>query len=114
MVVSDGCGVEELEDFRRKIELEAEERKLEETLEFQRRLENEAKQKLLAEQRRRNALAASEGGLEESAGAPLKAGIAVAVHNNVRSPISWVSCYLEIFFILVVLPRIFIDGYMVR
>ena len=37
------------EDFRRKIELEAEERKLEETLEYQRRIENEAKQKHLGE-----------------------------------------------------------------
>ncbi|WCJ35992.1 Ubiquitin carboxyl-terminal hydrolase-related protein [Euphorbia peplus] len=38
------------EEFRLKIELEAEERKLEETLEYQRRIENEAKLKLLAEQ----------------------------------------------------------------
>lgn len=38
------------EELKRKIELEAEERKLEETLEYQRRLENEAKQKHLAEQ----------------------------------------------------------------
>ncbi|XP_021866211.2 uncharacterized protein [Spinacia oleracea] len=51
---------EQEEEFRRKIELEAEERKLEETLEYQRRLENEAKQKLLAEQHRRNAVAASQ------------------------------------------------------
>lgn len=38
------------EELRRKIELEAEERKLEETLEYQRRIEEEAKQKHLAEQ----------------------------------------------------------------
>lgn len=38
------------EELKLKIELEAEERKLEETLEYQRRLENEAKQKHLAEQ----------------------------------------------------------------
>ncbi|XP_057988457.1 uncharacterized protein LOC110654340 isoform X2 [Hevea brasiliensis] len=38
------------EECRRKIELEAEERKLEETLEYQRRIENEAKLKHLAEQ----------------------------------------------------------------
>lgn len=37
------------EEFRRKVELEAEERKLEETLEYQRRIEDEAKQKHLAE-----------------------------------------------------------------
>ncbi|KAE8730721.1 hypothetical protein F3Y22_tig00002889pilonHSYRG00003 [Hibiscus syriacus] len=41
------------EEFRRKIELEAEERKLEETLEYQRQIENEAKQKHLAEQNKR-------------------------------------------------------------
>ncbi|XP_047332933.1 uncharacterized protein LOC124936475 isoform X2 [Impatiens glandulifera] len=40
----------EEEDFKRKIELEAEERKLEETLEYQRRIEDEAKQKHLAKQ----------------------------------------------------------------
>ncbi|XP_024971929.1 uncharacterized protein LOC112510812 [Cynara cardunculus var. scolymus] len=39
---------------RRKNELEAEERKLEETLEYQRRIENEAKQKHLAEQLKNN------------------------------------------------------------
>ncbi|XP_042497713.1 uncharacterized protein LOC122076477 isoform X2 [Macadamia integrifolia] len=41
------------EEFRCKIELEAEERKLEETLEYQRRIENEAKQKHLAEQHKK-------------------------------------------------------------
>ncbi|KAJ0106477.1 hypothetical protein Patl1_17879 [Pistacia atlantica] len=43
------------EEFRRKIELEAEERKLEETLEYQRRMEHEAKLKHLAEQNKRSA-----------------------------------------------------------
>ncbi|KAI3987780.1 hypothetical protein MKX01_028514 [Papaver californicum] len=41
------------EELRRKMELEAEERMLEETLEYQRRIENEAKQKHLAEQHKR-------------------------------------------------------------
>lgn len=41
---------EEEEELKRKIELEEEERKLEETLEYQRRVEYEAKQKHLAEQ----------------------------------------------------------------
>ncbi|KAI3858954.1 hypothetical protein MKW98_028687 [Papaver atlanticum] len=41
------------EERRRKMELEAEERMLEETLEYQRRIENEAKQKHLAEQHKR-------------------------------------------------------------
>ncbi|XP_052176364.1 uncharacterized protein LOC127790750 isoform X4 [Diospyros lotus] len=40
------------EEHRRRIELEAEERKLEETLEYQRRIEDEAKQKHLAEQKK--------------------------------------------------------------
>ncbi|KAJ9560193.1 hypothetical protein OSB04_005353 [Centaurea solstitialis] len=44
---------------RRKDELEAEERKLEETLEYQRRIENEAKQKHLAEQLKNNLSATS-------------------------------------------------------
>ncbi|KAF7806150.1 uncharacterized protein G2W53_038311 [Senna tora] len=42
------------EEFRRKIELEEEEKKLEETLEFQRRIEDEAKQKHLAEKQRKS------------------------------------------------------------
>ncbi|XP_059303889.1 uncharacterized protein LOC132055894 [Lycium ferocissimum] len=46
---------EQEEEYRRKIEFEAEERKLEETLEYQRRMENEAKLKHLAEQTKRTA-----------------------------------------------------------
>ncbi|KAI6682958.1 hypothetical protein NL676_028871 [Syzygium grande] len=42
------------EEMRRKIELEAEERKLEETLEYQRRIENEAKKRQLAEQQKKS------------------------------------------------------------
>ncbi|ONK59699.1 uncharacterized protein A4U43_C08F9430 [Asparagus officinalis] len=53
------------EEFRRKVELEAEERKLEETLEYQRRIEEEAKQKHLAEQFK-NASGTSYGLLEEA------------------------------------------------
>lgn len=48
------------EECKRKIELEAEERKLQETLEYQRRIENEAKQKHLAEQHRKNSKIAVE------------------------------------------------------
>ena len=51
--VNDDYSKQEEEELRRKIELEAEERKLEETLEYQRRIENEAKQKHLAEQRKK-------------------------------------------------------------
>ncbi|KAL9239545.1 hypothetical protein vseg_013855 [Gypsophila vaccaria] len=59
--------IKELEDeYQRQLELEAEERKLEESLEYQRRLENEAKERLLAEQRRQNAVLASDDALDET------------------------------------------------
>lgn len=45
---------QEDEEFRRRVELEALERKLEETLEYQRRIEKEAKQKHLAEQHKKS------------------------------------------------------------
>lgn len=48
------------EEYKRMIELEAEERKLEETLEYQRRIENEAKLKHLAEQHKRTVRAVQE------------------------------------------------------
>lgn len=51
--MNDDDSKQEEQELRRKIELEAEERKLEETLEYQRRIENEAKQKHLAEQRKK-------------------------------------------------------------
>ncbi|KAM7479967.1 hypothetical protein LguiA_028180 [Lonicera macranthoides] len=56
----DALNEQEEEFRRRKIELEAEERKLEETLEYQRRIENEAKQKHLAEQHKKTAIALPE------------------------------------------------------
>lgn len=57
VVAENGVNQQEEELRRRKIELEAEERKLEETLEYQRRIENEAKRKHLAEQQKDNARA---------------------------------------------------------
>ncbi|XP_068651792.1 uncharacterized protein [Aristolochia californica] len=57
---------QEEEEIRRKIELEAEERKLEETLEYQRRIEDEAKQKHLAEQHKKASRAVSENNKEGS------------------------------------------------
>ncbi|KAL6549340.1 hypothetical protein OROHE_008457 [Orobanche hederae] len=50
----------EEEEYKRIIELEADERKLEETLEYQRRVENEAKQKHLAEQYKKSSKAVEE------------------------------------------------------
>lgn len=55
-IVENGSGEdfeEQDEELRRKIELEAEERMLEETLEYQRQIENEAKKKHLEEQQKR-------------------------------------------------------------
>ncbi|KAF5201079.1 Ubiquitin carboxyl-terminal hydrolase-related protein [Thalictrum thalictroides] len=56
---------QEQEEYRRKIELEEEERKLEETLEYQRRIENEAKLKHLAEQQKKASGTLVENVLEE-------------------------------------------------
>ncbi|VAH87325.1 unnamed protein product [Triticum turgidum subsp. durum] len=50
--LSDEYSNEQEEEHRHRVQLEAEERKLEETLEYQRRIEEEAKQKHLAEQSR--------------------------------------------------------------
>lgn len=55
-----GDELKQQEEELRRIELEEEERKLEETLEYQRRIENEAKQKLLAEQQKKATQAYSE------------------------------------------------------
>lgn len=83
VALESGDNLKELEEeFRRKIELEAEERKLEETLEYQRQLENEAKQKLLAEQRRRNAVAASQDVEHYVADVPLEPDFSVPVHSK--------------------------------
>ncbi|KAK9104857.1 hypothetical protein Scep_021701 [Stephania cephalantha] len=53
VVLSGDDSKQQEEEIRRRNELEAEERKLEETLEYQRRIENEAKQKHLAEQHKK-------------------------------------------------------------
>ncbi|KAJ1379580.1 Ubiquitin specific protease domain [Sesbania bispinosa] len=76
------------EEFRRKIELEEEEKKLEETLEFQRRIENEAKQKLLAELQKKS----SGTYLEKAADRPQDYQLKVVsggpdVHEHIRAPI---------------------------
>lgn len=60
------------EEFRRKIELEEEEKKLEETLELQRRIENEAKQKHLAEQQKKLSVTYLEEGMDKLQDCPLK------------------------------------------
>jgi len=66
---SDALRLQE-EELRRKSELEADERRLEEALEYQRRVENEAKQKLLAELQKKSA----QTNLEDK--------VALAEHDN--------------------------------
>ncbi|KAK7265756.1 hypothetical protein RJT34_33379 [Clitoria ternatea] len=76
------------EEFRRKIELEEEEKKLEETLEFQRRIENEAKQKHLAEQQKKTSGPYLEDVVENHQDCQMKA---VAdhpdAHGHARPPV---------------------------
>ncbi|KAE8674698.1 hypothetical protein F3Y22_tig00111721pilonHSYRG00032 [Hibiscus syriacus] len=62
------------EELRRKIELEAEEKKLEETLEYQRRIENEAKQKQLAKQNKKSNQAYAKNAAHSLHGAYLETG----------------------------------------
>lgn len=85
------------EELRRKIELEAEERKLEETLDYQRRIENEAKQKHLAEQHKKSAAAGSE---EVAVGLPDDYFTRSANDKNVHGQINYssqVSVYFTTF-----------------
>lgn len=73
------------EEFRRKIELEEEEKKLEETLEFQRRIENEAKQKHLAEQQKKSSGTYLEEVVDKLQDVQLKAvADGPDVHENLR------------------------------
>ncbi|KAK8587419.1 hypothetical protein V6N13_086406 [Hibiscus sabdariffa] len=77
------------EEFRRKIELEAEERKLEETLEYQRQIENEARQKHLAEQNKRTFQAYAEKAADGLHDACLDAGnLDVQQHLAPRSVVT--------------------------
>ncbi|XP_010229142.1 uncharacterized protein LOC100846067 isoform X2 [Brachypodium distachyon] len=59
--ICNGHSNEQEEELRRRAQLEAEERKLEETLEYQRRIEEEAKQRHLAEQSRSSSAASDVG-----------------------------------------------------
>ncbi|XP_020226717.1 uncharacterized protein LOC109808228 isoform X2 [Cajanus cajan] len=81
--------VEQLEEeFRRKIELEEEEKKLEETLEFQRRIENEAKQKHLAEQQKKSSGLYSEEVADKLQDCQTKADDDLPdAHEHVRVPV---------------------------
>lgn len=73
IVVAENCDrpdEQEEEIRRREIELEAEERKLEETLQYQRRIEDEAKQKHLAELLKKTATSLPETILADDLTAP--------------------------------------------
>lgn len=75
------------EEFRRKIELEKEEKKLEETLEFQRRIENEAKQRHLAGQQKKSSGTYLEKLADRTQDYELKADVDVrGVNEHIRPP----------------------------
>ncbi|OIW18374.1 hypothetical protein TanjilG_31514 [Lupinus angustifolius] len=86
VVTVNGDDLEQQEDeFKRKIELEEEEKKLEETLEFQRRVENEAKQKHLAEQQKKSSGIYLEEVVEKLQDAQLEAvADGTDVHEHLR------------------------------
>ena len=87
------------EELRRKIELEAEERKLEETLEYQRRIEDEAKQKHLAEQLKKANQTYLEKVTEELDDLRLESGpIDLSVHEQLKPSIQ-VFIYLVVTFL---------------
>ncbi|XWS37423.1 hypothetical protein CRYUN_Cryun19dG0041800 [Craigia yunnanensis] len=76
------------QEFRRKIELQAEERMLEETLEHQRRIENEAKQKDLAEQHKKINQAFAEKVANEFHDAYLESGdLDIQEHLAIRNKV---------------------------
>lgn len=72
------------EELKRRVELEAEERKLEETLEYQRRIEDEAKKKHLAEQSK-NSMMFQKNAVEEpcAVNSELSLDYQVRLHNNI-------------------------------
>ncbi|XP_057443061.1 uncharacterized protein LOC130734595 isoform X2 [Lotus japonicus] len=75
------------EEFRRKIELEKEEKKLEETLEFQRRIENEAKQRHLAGQQKKSSGTYLEKLADRTQDYELRADVDVrGVNEHIRPP----------------------------
>ncbi|XP_061373472.1 uncharacterized protein LOC133315821 [Gastrolobium bilobum] len=76
------------EEFRCKIELEEEEKKLEETLEFQRRIENEAKQKHLAERQKKSSGTYLEKAADNRQDAQLKVvADGPDLHEHIRPPV---------------------------
>ncbi|CAN1266008.1 Inactive ubiquitin carboxyl-terminal hydrolase 54 [Linum perenne] len=86
------------EEFRRKIELEEEERKLEETLEFQRRIENEAKLKHLAEQQHKRAYKSFEDNITEG---QCDASLEQAANKENDSSVEYVSIKKHIVYLYV-------------
>lgn len=89
------------EELRQRIELEAEERKLEETLEFQRRMENEAKQKHLAEQHKKATQTYHEKVTEGIYDANLESGsVDLGVHEQFKHSMKVsIICWLLFCFI---------------
>ncbi|VAI09243.1 unnamed protein product [Triticum turgidum subsp. durum] len=88
---SDDYSNEQEEEHRHRVQLEAEERKLEETLEYQRRIEEEAKQKHLAEQSR-STLSAPDIGAN---GYSTDLNSSVHQDNHQSAPNNFSPAYLE-------------------
>lgn len=82
---------EQEEEHRHMVQLEAEERKLEETLKYQRRIEEEAKQKHLAEQFRSTYASSVIG----AAARPKTVNLIRAQDNHERAPNNSSTPYLE-------------------
>ncbi|XP_020179170.1 uncharacterized protein [Aegilops tauschii subsp. strangulata] len=89
--LSDDYSNEQEEDHRHRVQLEAEERKLEETLEYQRRIEEEAKQKHLAEQSRSTSSAPDIG----ANGYSTDVNSSVHQDNHQSAPNNFSPAYLE-------------------
>lgn len=75
------------EEFRLKIELEEDEKKLVETLEYQRKIENEAREKHLAKQQMKSSGAYLEKAEDKTQDAQLKVvADGSDVHEHIRPP----------------------------
>ncbi|XP_047083671.1 uncharacterized protein LOC124694764 [Lolium rigidum] len=89
--VSDEYANEQEEELRHRVQLEAEERKLEETLEYQRWIEEQAKQKHLAEQSRSTSAASAIG----ATGYPTDVNSSMDQDNHQSAPDNFSPAYLE-------------------
>lgn len=99
------------EESKRRIELEAEERKLEETLEYQRQIEKEAKQKHLAEQSKKSTQMHAEKVAEGTHDVKLEPCANEDVHERFKLSMQVITVrlclFVCVFFSLDLFPSIF-------